>query len=119
MKPRNRITTVLSIAGVDPCAGAGLLADMRVCAKSGVYGLGVASALTAQNTSTVNEIKAVSARFLESQLSTLLDDIKPDAVKIGMLPTSESIVTVSNIIKKYKLDNIVIDPVMISSSGTP
>lgn len=111
--------TALTIAGSDPTGGAGLQADIRVFNHFGVYGLSVVSALTAQNTTTVNSILKVEAEFIEKQLDTLLNDIRPDAVKTGMLYSVDTIKTLVKFIKGYDLGNLVIDPVTISSTGTP
>ena len=107
----------LTIAGFDPSGGAGLQADLKVFHSLGVYGLSVVSSLTAQNTRGVSSILPVSAEFVRKQLAVLLSDIKPDAVKIGMLYTEPNVKAVTDIIKKYSLRNIVIDPVILSSSG--
>ena len=108
--------TALTIAGSDPTGGAGLQADIRVFNHFGVYGLSVVSALTAQNTTTVNSILKVEAEFIEKQLDTLLNDIRPDAVKTGMLYSVDTIKTLVKFIKGYDLGNLVIDPVTISST---
>lgn len=110
--------TALTIAGSDPTGGAGLQADIKVFNQFGVYGLSVVAALTAQNTTIVSSILKIEAEFIEKQLDTLLNDIRPDAVKTGMLYSVDTIKTLSKIIKGYDLRNIVIDPVTISSTGT-
>lgn len=110
--------TALSIAGSDPTAGAGLQADIRVFNHFGVYGLSAVSALTAQNTYEVNAILKVDGEFLEEQLNTLISDIRPDAVKTGMLFSINAVKVVAKIIKGYDLENLVIDPVTTSSTGT-
>lgn len=108
----------LTIAGSDPTGGAGLQADIKVFNHFGVYGLSVVAALTAQNTTIVSSIVKIEAEFIEKQLDTLLNDIRPDAVKTGMLYSVDTIKTLSKIIKGYDLRNLVIDPVTISSTGT-
>lgn len=110
--------TALTIAGSDPTGGAGLQADIRVFNHFGVYGLSAVSALTAQNTYEVNAISKVEGRFLEEQLNTLINDIRPDALKTGMLFSTDVVKAVAKIIKGYELGNLVIDPVTISSTGT-
>lgn len=110
--------TVLTIAGSDPTSGAGLQADIRVFNYFNVYGLSVVSAITAQNTYEVNVISSVEGRLLEKQLNTLLSDIRPDAVKTGMLFSVDAVSVVSKITKGFDLQNLVIDPVTISSTGT-
>lgn len=115
----NSYKTVLAIAGLDPIGGAGLLADIRTCQRVGVYGMAVATAITAQNTYEVRRVKEVSEQMLREQLCAVLDDKTPDAVKIGMLPTAKSVEIVADAIKNYGLKNVVADPVMISSVGAP
>lgn len=107
----------LTIAGFDPCGGAGLQADLKVFQMLGVYGLSVVAALTAQNTKGVAAVEAVSRQFLKKQLDVLISDLAPDAAKIGMLLSEENVRVVARIVRKYSLKNLVLDPVMISSSG--
>lgn len=107
----------LTIAGFDPTGGAGLQADLKVFAALGVYGLSAVAALTAQNTVGVAQVQPVATRFLGKQLDVLLADVIPDAVKIGMLLTGRNVTTVRASIRKAALQNIVLDPVFISSSG--
>jgi hydroxymethylpyrimidine/phosphomethylpyrimidine kinase len=109
--------TVLAIAGSDPTGGAGLQADIRVFNHFGVYGLSAVSALTAQNSYEVSGILKVDGKFLEKQLNTLINDIRPDAIKTGMLFSIDAVKAVAKIIKGYELENLVIDPVTISSTG--
>ncbi|MBD5267358.1 MAG: bifunctional hydroxymethylpyrimidine kinase/phosphomethylpyrimidine kinase [Bacteroides sp.] len=108
--------TVLSIAGSDPSGGAGIQADIKTCAAMGCYAMAAVTALTAQNSMGVRSVFNTSD-FLESQLAAVLDDIRPDAVKIGMLPDVESVMTVAEMIKRYDLKNVVLDPVMAATSG--
>ncbi len=110
--------TALTIAGSDPTGGAGLQADIRVFNHFGVYGLSAISALTAQNTYEMNAILKVDGKFLEEQLNTLISDIRPDAIKTGMLFSIDAVNAVAKIIKGYEIENLVIDPVTISSTGT-
>lgn len=91
--------------------------DIRVFSALGVYGLSVAAALTAQNTFSVAAVYGIERKFLDAQLRALLDDIRPDALKTGMLFTAEAIRTVAGIIREYRLDKLVIDPVTLSSTG--
>ncbi|HDH34245.1 MAG TPA: bifunctional hydroxymethylpyrimidine kinase/phosphomethylpyrimidine kinase, partial [Nitrospirae bacterium] len=107
----------LTIAGSDPTGGAGFQADLRTFDKMGVYGLSVPTVLTAQNTEGVYSTYEVPADFISEQLDVLLRDIKPDAFKTGMLYTAESVKTVMLKTKKYSLNNLVIDPVTVSSTG--
>jgi hydroxymethylpyrimidine/phosphomethylpyrimidine kinase len=107
----------LTIAGFDPSGGAGLQADLKVFQARGVYGLSAVAALTAQNTKGVESVEAVRRGFLRKQLDVLLTDLMPDATKMGMLLTEDNVRVVERIIRKYSLINVVLDPVMISSSG--
>jgi hydroxymethylpyrimidine/phosphomethylpyrimidine kinase len=107
----------LTIAGFDPTGGAGIQADLKVFQALGIYGLSVASSLTAQNTEGVRDIMPVPGEFVKSQLSVLLSDIVPEATKTGMLYSESSVKAIAYIIRKYSLKNIVVDPVMVSSSG--
>lgn len=109
--------TVLTIAGSDPTGGAGIQADLRVFKAFSVHGLSVVAALTAQNTLGVESIFPAEKDVIENQLNVLLQDIKPDAVKIGMIYSKISVETVAGLIKEYKLKNLVIDPLSISSTG--
>ena len=113
----NHTPTVLSIAGFDPYGGAGIQIDSKIIHALGGYALTATTAITAQNSQGVFAVEAVSPEMLHLQLSTLLKDIKVDAVKIGMLANIALIKVVVEILKQYKLTNIVLDPVMISSSG--
>ncbi|HXX53901.1 MAG TPA: bifunctional hydroxymethylpyrimidine kinase/phosphomethylpyrimidine kinase [Thermodesulfovibrionales bacterium] len=110
--------SVLTIAGSDPTGGAGLQADLKVFRAFGVHGLSVPVALTAQNTSGVGRILAVERDFFLAQIDLLLDDITPDAVKTGMLYSKKIVEVVGDRIRKNSLNNLVIDPVTVSSSGT-
>ncbi|GER94114.1 bifunctional hydroxymethylpyrimidine kinase/phosphomethylpyrimidine kinase [hot springs metagenome] len=109
--------TALTIAGSDPTCGAGLQADIRVFNHFGVYGISAVSALTAQNTYEMNVILKIDGKFLETQLNTLISDIRPNALKTGMLFSIDIVKAVAKIIKGYDLENLVIDPVTISSTG--
>src|SRR4030042_282461 len=109
--------TALTIAGSDPTGGAGLQADLKVFRAFEVHGLSVVSALTAQNTESVDSIYPVDRDFLEKQLRILLSDIRPDATKTGMLYSRWAVEIVAEMLKEYPLNNLVIDPVTVSSSG--
>lgn len=112
----NRYPTVLIIAGSDPSGGAGIQADLKTCTALGVYGMTAITALTAQNTTGVRAVSDVTS-FLDAQLNAVLDDIRPDAVKIGMLPSAESVHIVAETIRRHRLRDIVLDPVMVATSG--
>ena len=109
----------LTIGGSDPTGGAGIQADLKTFNSFGVYGLSIPTALTAQNTNGVAGIYDLPPGFFSNQLNTLLKDIKPDALKTGMLSSSEIIKIIAEKIKQYSLKNLVIDPVTVSSTGVP
>ncbi len=109
--------TALTIAGSDPTGGAGLQADLRVFGSLGVSGLSVPTVLTAQNTEGVSSIFELPPEFFESQINTLLKDVRPDALKTGMLYSANIIEVISSVVTKYSLKNLVIDPVTVSSTG--
>jgi hydroxymethylpyrimidine/phosphomethylpyrimidine kinase len=111
--------TALTIAGSDPCGGAGLQADLRVFNSLGLHGLSVVSSLTAQNTVGVDATLKIDASFIEAQLECLLRDIRPDALKTGMVYSGGAVAAIACAVKTFKLANLVIDPVTISSSGMP
>ena len=87
--------TALTIAGSDSCGGAGIQADIKTMTANGVYAMSAITALTAQNTTGVSDIYEVSPEFLEAQLTAIFEDIKPDAIKIGMVSSSELIKTIA------------------------
>jgi hydroxymethylpyrimidine/phosphomethylpyrimidine kinase len=112
------VKTALTIAGSDPTGGAGLQADLKVFNALGVLGLSAVSALTAQNTEGVDSIFPVDKDAFEKQLRVLLTDIRPDALKAGMLYSTWAVEITRVILKEFSLTNLVIDPVTVSSSGT-
>ena len=109
--------TALTIAGSDSCGGAGIQADIKTMTMNGVYAMSAITALTAQNTTGVTGIMEVTPEFLASQLDAVFTDIRPDAVKTGMVASSELIRVISSKLKEYKAKNIVVDPVMVATSG--
>ena len=109
--------TALTIAGSDSSGGAGIQADLKTMTAHGVYGMSAITALTAQNTTGVCGILEVDKEFLIKQLDCILTDIFPDSVKTGMLSSSEIIRTAADKLKEYKARNIVVDPVMVATSG--
>ncbi len=111
--------TVLSIAGSDSCGGAGIQADLKTFSALGVYGTTAITAITAQNTLGVRSVQPVTPQILRDQIEAVLDDMKVDAVKIGMLHSRPLVEVVIQAIQKYRPENIVLDPVMISTSGHP
>ena len=108
---------VLTIAGSDSGGGAGIQADLKTFAALGCYGMTAITALTAQNTLGVQAIQSVPAAFLKAQLQSVLDDIGVDAVKIGMLHSPEVVEVVAWAIDHYQLNRVVLDPVMVATSG--
>lgn len=110
--------TALTIAGSDCSGGAGIQADIKTMAANGVYAMSAITALTAQNTTGVTGIMDVTPEFLEKQLDSIFTDIWPDAVKIGMVSSVEIIKVIATKLKEYKATNIVVDPVMVATSGS-
>ena len=108
---------VLSIAGSDCSAGAGIQADLKTFVANGVYGMTVITSLTAQNTKEVRMVEDVSIEMLKNQIEAIFDVIKVSAIKIGMLNSKENGETIYDELLKYKARNIVLDPVMIATSG--
>lgn len=113
MKP----VKVLCIGGSDTSGGAGIQADLKAVSACGCWGMSVITAITAQNTKGVQGIYSVSPEFVGKQMDAVLNDMGTDAVKTGMLPTAEIVRVVAKKIKKYKLTNVVVDPVMIAKGG--
>ena len=111
------VPNVLSIAGSDPSGGAGIQADLKTFAALGVYGMAAITAMTAQNTQGVRGVVAVPPAFIKDQLEAVFDDVDVAAVKIGMLANVEIIEEVANILERYKPKHIVLDPVMVATSG--
>lgn len=109
--------TALSIAGSDCSGGAGIQADLKTMTMQGVYAMSVITALTAQNTTGVTGISEVTSEFLKKQMDAVFTDIRPDAVKIGMVSSVPLIEAIAEKLTYYDAENIVIDPVMISTSG--
>jgi len=115
--PYKTTPTVLTIAGSDNYGGAGTQVDAKAIHTLGGYAFTAITALTAQNSIGVKDVFATPAQIFKAQLTSILDDIKVDAVKIGMLANAEIISIISEAIDKYKLKNIVLDTVLVSSSG--
>lgn len=112
-----KMHTCLTIAGSDSSGGAGIQADLKTMLANKVFGMSAITALTAQNTTGVTDIMNASPEFLESQIRAVFDDIYPEAVKIGMVSSKELIHTIVETLKQYKAKNIVVDPVMVATSG--
>ncbi|MDQ7990897.1 MAG: bifunctional hydroxymethylpyrimidine kinase/phosphomethylpyrimidine kinase [Candidatus Dactylopiibacterium sp.] len=114
MKP---IPNVVSIAGVDPSGGAGVLADLKAFSALGAYGCGVIAALTAQNTRAVTGVHVPPVDFLRLQIDTLFADVKIHAVKIGMLGSAQTVAAVAERLAHWQAPCVVCDPVMVAKSG--
>lgn len=110
--------TALTIAGSDSSGGAGIQADLKTMAAHGVYGMSAITALTAQNTTGVSGVLESTPEFLKMQLDSVFTDIFPDAVKIGMVSSAPLIQTIAAALRQYQPKNIVLDPVMVSTSGS-
>ncbi|WP_368647501.1 bifunctional hydroxymethylpyrimidine kinase/phosphomethylpyrimidine kinase [Castellaniella ginsengisoli] len=111
------IPNTLSIAGVDPSGGAGVLADVKTMSALGAYGMAVVAALTAQNTQAVTGISPVPPDFVASQIDTLFADVRVDAVKIGMLGQAGVTRVVADRLAHWRPAHLVLDPVMVAKSG--
>ncbi|HJB86523.1 MAG TPA: bifunctional hydroxymethylpyrimidine kinase/phosphomethylpyrimidine kinase [Candidatus Dorea faecigallinarum] len=109
--------TALTIAGSDSSGGAGIQADIKTMLANGVYAMSAVTALTAQNTRGVASILESTPEFLADQLDSVFTDIYPDAVKIGMVSSGALIRTIAEKLKEYEAKNIVVDPVMVATSG--
>ena len=107
---------VMSIAGVDPSGGAGILADIKTFQALGVYGTGIVTALTAQNPQMMYSLKAIETDYVEEQIDAVLDSYNVEYIKTGMLYSKDIIKTVSKKIREYNL-KAVVDPVMVATSG--
>lgn len=109
--------TALTIAGSDSSGGAGIQADIKTMTANGVFAMSAITALTAQNTTGVTGIMEVSPEFLKEQIDCIFTDIRPDAVKIGMVSSAELIAAIAEKLTEYHAENIVVDPVMVATSG--
>ena len=109
--------TALTIAGSDSSGGAGIQADIKTMTANGVFAMSAVTALTAQNTTGVTGIMEVSPEFLREQIDCIFTDIRPDAVKIGMVSSLGLITAIADKLEEYQAENIVVDPVMVATSG--
>ncbi|MBQ0040271.1 MAG: bifunctional hydroxymethylpyrimidine kinase/phosphomethylpyrimidine kinase [Treponema sp.] len=112
------MNTALTIAGSDSCGGAGIQADIKTMTCNGVYAMSAITAMTAQNTMGVKSIQESTKEFLADQIDSVFSDIVPDAVKIGMVSNVELIKVIADRLRFYKAKNIVVDPVMVATSGS-
>ena len=110
--------TALTIAGSDSCGGAGIQADLKSMTMNGVYAMSAITALTAQNTTGVTAIQEATPAFLQAQLDAVFTDIFPDAVKVGMVSSAGLIHVIAQSLRRYQAKNIVVDPVMVATSGS-
>src|SRR5215475_10730080 len=111
------IANVLSVAGSDPSGGAGIQADLKTFSALGGYGMSVITGLTAQNTIGVRSVYPVEPSFVSEQLDAVFDDVRVDAVKIGMLATADVIDVVAAVLSERQPQFVVLDPVMVAKSG--
>ena len=109
--------TALTIAGSDSSGGAGIQADIKTMTANGVYAMSAVTALTAQNTTGVEDVLESTPEFLGKQLDCIFTDIYPDAVKTGMVASRELIAVITDRLKQYGAEHIVVDPVMVATSG--
>lgn len=114
---RYRYPTGITIAGSDSCGGAGIQADLKTFSALGVYGMSVITAITAQNTKKICGIQAVDAEVIKNQIDLLFEDFEVDAVKIGMVYRAETVSILADALRRYRPHWIVLDPVLISTSG--
>lgn len=111
------LNVAMTIAGSDSSGGAGIQADIKTMTANGVYAMSAITALTAQNTTGVQGIMAVDPQFLKQQIDSCISDIMPDSVKIGMVSQTELIIVIAERLRFYNVKNIVVDPVMVATSG--
>ena len=109
---------ILVIAGSDSCGGAGIQADVKASARLGVHATTAVSAVTAQNSLGITAVHKVPVSFISKQVETILNDLTPHAVKIGILYTAAAVREVARLIKKHSLKHVVVDPVFVASTGT-
>ncbi|WP_432647570.1 bifunctional hydroxymethylpyrimidine kinase/phosphomethylpyrimidine kinase [Mitsuokella sp.] len=112
------IRKVLTIAGSDSSGGAGVQADLKTMLANGVYGMSAITALTAQNTQGVRMVEEASPEFLAAELDAVFEDIRPDAVKIGMVSSPQLIKVIAAKLREYQAEHVVVDPVMVATSGS-
>ena len=113
-----KMKTALTVAGSDCSGGAGIQADIKTMTMNGVFAMSAITALTAQNTTGVRAIQEATPEFLRDQIDAVFEDIRPDAVKIGMVSSAELIKVIAERLDYYKAENIVVDPVMVATSGS-
>lgn len=110
--------TALTIAGSDCSGGAGIQADIKTMTMNGVFAMSAVTALTAQNTTGVTAVSEVSPEFLRQQIDAVFEDIRPDAVKIGMVSSAALVEVIAERLRHYEAENIIVDPVAVATSGS-
>ena len=110
-----KMKTALTIAGSDCSGGAGIQADLKTMTMNGVYAMSAITALTAQNTTGVRAIQEATPDFLRHQIDAIFEDIRPDAVKIGMVASKELICVIADMLRYHNAKNVVVDPVMVAT----
>ncbi|MCR4862320.1 MAG: bifunctional hydroxymethylpyrimidine kinase/phosphomethylpyrimidine kinase [Ruminococcus sp.] len=110
--------TALTIAGSDCSGGAGIQADIKTMTMNGVFAMSAVTALTAQNTTGVTAVSEVSPEFLRQQIDAVFEDIRPDAVKIGMVSSAGLVEVIAERLRHYSAENIIVDPVAVATSGS-
>ncbi len=113
------VKTALTIGGSDPSGAGGIQADLKVFSAYRLYGMSVISALTAQNSQSVGDIAPAPGKMVASQFRAIYEDIRIDALKIGMLASTKNVAFLSQLLEEHSIKNIILDPVLVSSSGTP
>lgn len=116
-EPTSRLPMALTIAGIDPTGGAGIVADLMTFAAHRVYGMAVVAAITTQNTREITRAVAVAPALLGDQIRAVFDDAPPSAVKVGMLGSAGNVAAAAQALRKAKAKNVVVDPVLVSTSG--
>ena len=113
-----RYPITLTIAGSDSCGGAGIQADIKTMSALGCYAASAITAITAQNTLCVESVEAVSSTMVAAQISAVMDDLHPQAIKIGMVNDAATIHTIASTLARYSFAHLVVDPVMVATSGS-
>ena len=117
VRKEDKMKTALTIAGSESSGGAGIQADIKTMTVNGVFAMSAVTALTAQNTVGVRDIMEVTPEFLAEQIDSVFEDIRPDAVKIGMVASADLIRVIGEKLREYHAENVVLDPVMVATSG--
>ena len=113
----HRYISTLTIAGSDSCGGAGIQADIKTMSALGCYAASVITAVTVQNTTGVSAVHAVPPEIVAGQIRAVMDDIRPQAVKVGMVNDINTIKTIADTLAEYDIEHLVVDPVMVATSG--